>query len=453
MQLNQIIQLDIIDMTDEGSAVGKIDNITVFVENAVIGDTVRAKITKIKKNYMTAEVLEIINPSSIRNIKKLCNIQDVCGGCQILDIKYEEQLKIKENLVRQKLIRLGNIQAPNISEIISMENPFRYRNKTQMPVCVKDNEIQIGFYKQKSHEIVPFTDCLIQDDINNKIIQIIKKFIKKENISIYDEKNHIGNLRHIITKISKSKNQIMLILVTNKKERLDIDHLINEFKLNNINISSIIQNINSKKTNVILSNQNIILYGKDYIEDIIEDLVFRIYPNSFYQVNSIQMEKMYNQALIYADLKGDETVYDLYCGIGTISLLFAKRCKQVYGIEVVSQAIESAKQNAKINNIQNVKFICSKVEDSIKQVVKQSQKPDIIILDPARKGCDEKVLQTILEVKPKKIIYISCNPSTLARDLKTLMQYSNYKIDDIKLFDLFCHTMHVETICYLSLKY
>ncbi|MGP1411814.1 MAG: 23S rRNA (uracil(1939)-C(5))-methyltransferase RlmD [Peptoanaerobacter stomatis] len=450
MQLNQIIQLDITDMTDEGGAIGKIDTLTVFLNKGVIGDKVKAKITKIKKNYITSDVQEIQIYSKLREDKKLCDIQDLCGGCQILDIKYENQLKIKQNSLKQKLERIGGIVNPNINDIISMQNPFRYRNKTQMPLCMKNGQIQIGFYKQKTHEIIPFTDCKIQNEINNKIMEIIKRFIINEKISVYDEHKHTGSLRHIITKISQKKDEIMLILVTKDSKKLNIDFMVTEFEKNKIPVKSIVQNVNTKKTNVILSDKNILLYGKEYIQDMIENLTFNIYPNSFYQVNSIQMEKMYKRALDYANLQGTETVYDLYCGIGTITLLLSQKCKKVYGIEVVPQAIESAKQNAKINNIENAKFICGKVEDEIENLVAKSNIPNVIVLDPARKGCEEKVLDTILNVKPEKIIYISCNPSTLARDLKKLLSTQEYELKEVTPYDLFSHTMHIESVTFLK---
>lgn len=450
MTLNQIIELDIIDMTDEGGAIAKIDNITVFLDKGVIGDKVLAKIKKIKKNYVQADVKKIIEKSTLRNEQQLCEIQDVCGGCQILDIRYEKQLEIKKNLVIQKLKRIGNIENPNVKDIIYMDNPFRYRNKVQIPVGKINGETKIGFYKQKSHDIVPFFDCKIQDKINNDIIDIIKQYIKKNNISIYDEKTHKGELRHIVTKISKSTNEIMLILVTNSEITLNVEYILEKIKEKNIPICSIIQNINIKKTNVILSNNNIILHGKNYIVDTIDSLSFRIYPNSFYQVNTIQMNKMYKKVMDYADISINDTIYDLYCGIGTMSLLFSKKAKQVYGIEVVKEAIQSANENASINKISNAHFICGKVEDEIENLINKSNKPDIVVLDPARKGCEETVLNTILKSLPRKIIYVSCNPATLARDLSILLKNKEYTLDEITPFDLFCHTMHVECVVLMS---
>ncbi|EFM39288.1 23S rRNA (uracil-5-)-methyltransferase RumA [[Eubacterium] yurii subsp. margaretiae ATCC 43715] len=450
MNINQIIKLKITDMTDEGSAVGKIDNIAIFCDKGVVKDVVLAQIIKVKKNYFVANVKEILEKSDLRSEKKVCEIQDFCGGCQILDISYNNQLKIKKDMVFQKLTRIGKIDNPKINDVVGMDSPFRYRNKVQLPVGGTIGDVKIGFYRQKTHDIIPFKDCIIQDEINNEIIKMIKNYMSFAKIIPYNEKDSTGVLRHIVTKISNDKSQIMLILVTNTDKKLDISYLVEEIKKNNLNITSIIQNINKKNTNVILSSDNILLYGNDYITEYIDDLKFKIYPNSFFQVNYTQMEKMYNKALDYASIDKDDVVYDLYCGIGTISLLLAKRAKYVYGIEVVQQSITSAKENARENNIENVEFICGKVENEIKALIKKAKSPDIIVLDPARKGCEVTVLDTILSVSPKKIVYISCNPSTLARDLKILLDSGKYILEEVTPFDLFCHSTHIENVVLLS---
>lgn len=452
MNINQIIKLEITDMTDDGSAVGKLDNIAVFCDKGVVGDVVSAQIIKVKKNYVVAKVKEILERSCLRIEQQLCEIQDFCGGCQILDISYDKQLKIKKDMVFQKLTRIGNIEKPKINDVVGMERPYRYRNKVQLPVGGTIDNIKIGFYKQKSHEIIPFKDCIIQDKINNEIISIIKRYMSFAKIKPYNEKDSTGVLRHIVTKISNDKSQIMLILVTNTDKKFDISYLVEEIKKNSLNITSIIQNINKKNTNVILSSDNILLYGSDFITEYIDDLKFKIYTNSFFQVNYTQMEKMYKKALDYAQIRKDDVVYDLYCGIGSISLLLAKRAKYVYGIEVVPQSIISAKENAKENNIDNIEFICGKVENEIKKLTKKAKSPDIIVLDPARKGCDPIVLDTILSVSPRKIIYISCNPSTLARDLKILLENAKYTLEEVTPFDLFCHSTHIENVVLLSRK-
>ena len=450
MNINQIIKLKIIDMTDEGSAVGKIDNIAVFCNKGVVGDVVLAQIIKVKKNYLVANVKEILKKSDLRSKRKVCEIQDFCGGCQILDISYNNQLKIKKDMVFQKLTRIGKIDNPKINNVVGMDSPFRYRNKVQLPVGGTINDVKIGFYRQKSHDIIPFKDCIIQDEINNEIIKMIKNYMSIAKIIPYNEKDSTGVLRHIVTKISNDKSQIMLILVTNTDKKLDISYLVEEIKKNSLNITSIIQNINKKNTNVILSSDNILLYGSDFITEYIDDLKFKIYPNSFFQVNYVQMEKMYKKALEYANIDKDDVVYDLYCGIGTISLLLAKKAKYVYGIEVVQQSIVSAKENARNNRIENIKFICGKVENEIIDLTKNEKSPDIIVLDPARKGCEITVLNTILSVSPKRIVYISCNPSTLARDLNILLDSGKYILEEITPFDLFCHSTHIENVVLLS---
>ena len=427
MNINQTIKLKITDMTDEGFAVGKIDNITVFCDKGIVGDEIVAQIIKIKKNYLIAKVKEIIKKSDLRNDIKVCQIQDFCGGCQILDISYINQLKIKKDMVLQKLVRIGKIENPKINDVVGMDEPFRYRNKVQLPVGGIKNDIKIGFYKQKTHDIIPFKDCMIQDKINNEIISIIKEYMLFYNIEPYDESKSTGILRHIVTKISNDKSQLMIILVTNSSKKLDISFVIEKF-----------------------TNSNIPLYGNDFITEYIDDLKFKIYPNSFFQVNYEQMLKMYQKALDYAQIDKNDIVYDLYCGIGTISLLLAKKAKYVYGIEVVEQSIKSAKENAKENCIENIEFICGKVENQIKELTKKSKTPDIIVLDPARKGCEPSVLNTILSVSPKKIVYISCNPSTLARDLKILIDSCKYSLQEVTPFDLFCHSTHIENVVLLS---
>lgn len=442
--------LDITDISDEGSGVGKSDGITVFTDSGIPMDKLEVEITNKKKNYMQAKTKRIIKKSPLREDEKICEIQDICGGCSLLDMKYEEQVKYKKNMVVQKLMRIGKIENPPVRNVVGMQEPFHYRNKTQMPVTLENGEIKIGFYKKNTHDIIPFKTCKIQETINDRIIEIVKRYVKAVNLHIYDEKTHTGVLRHIITKISHNFGEIMLILVTNSDKKTDVGFLVKEFEKSDIPVTSIIQNINKKDTNVILGEKNRTLFGKDFIKDKIEDLTFNIYPNSFYQVNSLQMEKMYQKAIEYSGVKNTDVVYDLYCGIGTISLLFAKRAAKVYGIEVVSQAIKSADENKEQNGIKNASFICGKVEDKISGLLQNSQKPDIVVLDPARKGCEQSVLEKIVETSPRKIVYISCNPSTLARDLQIILASGKYKLDEITPFDLFCNTMHVETVALIQ---
>lgn len=459
--MENIFEMEIIDLTDEGSAVGKVEGLTVFTDKGIVADIVKAKIVKKKKNYILAKTIQILKKSKKRCDKKICDIQDICGGCELLDMKYEEQLKLKKEIVTQKLIRLGDIKNPVVKDTIGMDRPYHYRNKSVMPISldnkkVENNfakeDIKIGFYKRKTHEIVPFTDCKIQDTVNNKIVDIVKAFVVKNKISIYDEKTGKGVFRHIITKISHYNTDIMLILVTNSKKTLEVNYLIKEFKEKNIPVKTIVQNINTKNTNVILSNESITLYGDGFITDEIDKVYFNIYPVSFFQVNYTQMKKLYNKAFEYADLQTSDVVYDLYSGIGTISLLMAKKVSQVYGVEVVQEAVKSAKNNAVKNNITNAEFIAGKVEDKMQELMNNSKRPNKIVLDPARKGCEQSVLEKLIQIEPEKIVYISCNPSTLARDLKILLTSGKYELKEVTPCDMFPNTMGIEAVAYLSRK-
>lgn len=452
MNINQIIKLEIIDMANTGAGIGRYQNIAVFVDGALKGDTVKAKITKIKKNYLQAYLVEVVTPSEKR-VDKICPISHLCGGCQILELDYKEQIALKKDIVAQNLKRIGKIENPQIDETIGMEKPYNYRNKTQIPIGIENGEIVAGFYQSKSHRIIPFDTCYIQDSINDKIIKIVKNYIKTQNIPVYNEQTHKGVIRHIVTRISHATGQIMVILVTNQKNPLkNIDSLYARLSDAIPNLSSLIQNINTKNTNTIMGDSDITLYGKEYIVDKIGDLEFEIYPQVFYQVNSIQMEKLYKKALEYCSPSKDDVVYDLYCGIGTISLLFARKCKKVYGIEMVEDSVKSAIKNAKRNNIDNAEFLSGKVEDEILNLAKTKQKPDIIVLDPARKGCEKIVIDTIIKIAPRKILYISCNPATLARDINIIKTSEKYTIDSITPVDMFPHTMHVECIALMSRK-
>ena len=437
--------VDIVDIGQGGVGIGKYDGFTVFVEGGLIQDKLKVKINKSKKNYAVGDIVEIINPSPFR-VSRVCddNLKD-CGGCQIQELDYQKQLDIKTNEVKQVIARIGKLNDVLIHETIGMEKPFRYRNKAQFPIQSINNLPSIGFYKKKSHDIVETDKCVIQHDINDKIVKIIKTYINAYNVSIYDEKYHKGLLRHLVTKVGFTTGEVMVVLVANGGKLPYLNELTSVLKENIPGFKTLVVNINKEKTNVILGKENIIIYGDGKINDYIGDLIFEISPLSFFQVNPLQTEVLYNKALEYADLKEEDTVFDIYCGIGTISLFLAQKASKVYGIEIVSDAIKDANINAKLNNLDNVEFYVGKAEEVVPKMYNEGKKANVVVVDPPRKGCDEKVLDTIISMKPDRVVYVSCNPSTLARDLKYLDEHG-FKCVEIQPVDMFPHTMHVECV-------
>ena len=443
--------VDIVDIGQGGVGIGKYDGFTVFVEGGLIQDKLKVKINKSKKNYAVGDIVEIINPSPFR-VSRVCDdsLKD-CGGCQIQELDYQKQLDIKTNEVKQVISRIGKLNDVLIHETIGMEKPFRYRNKAQFPIQSINNLPSIGFYKKKSHDIVETDKCVIQHDINDKIVKIIKTYINAYNVSIYDEKSHKGLLRHLVTKVGFTTGEVMVVLVANGSKLPYLNELTSVLKENIPGFKTLVVNVNKEKTNVILGKENTIIYGDGKINDYIGDLIFEISPLSFFQVNPLQTEVLYNTALEYADLKENDTVFDIYCGIGTISLFLAQKANKVYGIEIVSDAIKDAKINAKLNNLDNVEFYVGKAEEVVPKIYNEGKKANVVVVDPPRKGCDEKVLDTIISMKPDRVVYVSCNPSTLARDLKYLDEHG-FKCVEIQPVDMFPHTMHVECVAKIVKK-
>ena len=443
--------VDIVDIGQGGVGIGKYDGFTVFVEGGLIQDKLKVKINKSKKNYAVGDIVEIINPSPFR-VSRVCDdsLKD-CGGCQIQELDYQKQLDIKTNEVKQVIARIGKLNDVLIHDTIGMEKPFRYRNKAQFPIQSINNLPSIGFYKKKSHDIVETDKCVIQHDINDKIVKIIKTYINAYNVSIYDEKSHKGLLRHLVTKVGFTTGEVMVVLVANGSKLPYLNELTSVLKENIPGFKTLVVNVNKEKTNVILGKENIIIYGDGKINDYIGDLIFEISPLSFFQVNPLQTEVLYNKALEYADLKENDTVFDIYCGIGSISLFLAQKASKVYGIEIVSDAIKDAKINAKLNNLDNVEFYVGKAEEVVPKMYSEGKKANVVVVDPPRKGCDEKVLDTIISMKPDRVVYVSCNPSTLARDLKYLDEHG-FKCVEIQPVDMFPHTMHVECVAKLETK-
>ena len=450
---NDIVNVSIDGMGNDGEGIAHVDGYTLFIKDAVVGDVVTVKVIMAKKSYGYARVEKLIEPSSDR-VSPACLIARQCGGCQLQHISYDKQLEYKENKVKDCIERIGGITDAKMESILPMEELYNYRNKAQFPVGVdKDGNTVIGFYARRTHSIIPTSTCYINDRTNETIIAKIKDFIDENNIKPYDEKTGKGLIRHIVTRIGYHTKEIMVCLVINAddmKASLKED-LVNRLK-DIPNMKSISLNINKANTNVIMGDKLISVYGNLYITDYLDGIKFRISPLSFYQVNPRQTEKLYNIALKYADIKEDEVVWDMYCGIGTISLYLASKAKKVYGVEIVPQAIEDARLNASINNIDNAEFYVGAAEDVVPRMYAKSNgkmKADVVVVDPPRKGCDEKLLDTLVKMEPKRIVYVSCDPATLARDLKWLGE-NGYKTVKYRAVDQFGMTTHVETVCLLS---
>ena len=395
----------------EGEGVGKINNFTVFVKGAIKGETVKIKLIKVNKTYGIAKLLEVIVPSQHRE-KPVCSIYKRCGGCNLQHISYTEQLNFKTQRVKDVMERVGKLEDAKIHNTIGMEFPYNYRNKVQLPVGFIDSEVVVGFYAPRSHDIINMEHCYIQSKLGDKIIHILKEWMKENKIKSYDEKTHSGIVRHIMLREGFRTKEVMVVVVTNGVKLPNSKSLVQKLRENILNLKSVIQNINEDKTNVILGQKSITLWGQDTISDYIGDFRFNISPLSFFQVNPIQTEVLYNKAMEYADLNGDEIVFDAYCGTGTISLFLSKKAKMVFGVEIIPQAIDNANENKKENNVDNVEFIVGKSEEEIPKLIKSGINPDVIVLDPPRKGCEELLLHAIAEAAPKKIVYVSCDPAT-----------------------------------------
>ena len=450
---NDMLTVTIEDMGHDGEGIGKVDGYTVFVKDAVIGDTVRAKIMKAKKNYGYARLMEIVSPSPDR-VEPVCPYARQCGGCQIQALSYEKQLCYKENKVRNNLVRIGGFSDEELpmEPIIGMDNPFRYRNKAQFPVGTdKDGNIVTGFYAGRTHSIINNRNCYLGVEVNEKILDIVLDYMKKYHVAAYDEVSGKGLVRHVLIRYGFRSKEIMVCLVVNGNRIPRFDKLVEEL-VKIPGMTSITLNVNRERTNVILGSEVKLLWGQMYITDGIGDVSYQISPLSFYQVNPVQTERLYGKALEYAGLNGNETVWDLYCGIGTISLFLARKAKQVYGVEIVPAAIEDARRNAALNGIENAEFFVGRAEDVLpEKYEKEGIYADVIVVDPPRKGCEESVLDTMVKMQPEKIVYVSCDSATLARDLKCL-RGRGYEVMRGCPVDLFPETVHVETVVLLSHK-
>ena len=450
IQKNQEYIVDIIDNGFEGEGIAKIDNFTIFIPGTIKGEKVKIIIVKVLSSHGFGKIVEIIEKSQTRQDVD-CNTYKRCGGCNLRHVKYEETLKMKQNAV-QSLVNKTLKNKLQVKETVGMENPLHYRNKAQYPIGInKQGEPVIGVFANRTHEVIPIDNCLIQNKKSEEIAKFIIEFIKEKNISIYDEKTGKGLVRHIVTKVGIKTGEIMCVIVINGYKIPNESELVENLKTRYPEIKAIVKNINIKNTNVILGQENINLYGNGYIEDILGEYKFKISPLSFYQVNPVQAEKLYNLGVSMAEIKKDDVVFDLYCGIGTISLFMSKFAKKVYGIEIVEEAVKMAKENAESNNVSNTEFFAGDVEIVLDDLINNKGiKADVVMFDPPRKGLDKKSIENILKIKTKKIVYISCNPATLIRDLADFE--NEYDIKTIIPVDMFPYTGHVECVSVLKLK-
>ena len=452
---NDVFQVQIEDMSDTGEGIGKTDGFTWFVKDAVIGDVVEARVMKTKKSYGFARLMQVLEPSPER-MEPRCAFARQCGGCQLQALSYEQQLKFKEKKVRGHLERIGGFQNLDMEPIMGMEDPYHYRNKAQFPVGKnKDGKIITGFYAGRTHAIIEQEDCLLGVEENQPILDCIRGFMEEYHIAPYEEETHKGLVRHVLIRKGFTTGELMVCLVLNGDvEKLKAPEVLVErlVKLFPSHMASISCSINREKTNVIMGKEIVNLYGPGYITDYIGNVCYRISPLSFYQVNPVQTQKLYGTALEYAGLTGEETVWDLYCGIGTISLFLAQKAKKVYGVEIIPQAIDDARANAKLNHFENVEFFVGKAEEVLPEQYEKNQVyADTIVVDPPRKGCDSVCLDTIVKMAPEKVVYVSCDSATLARDVKYLGE-RGYEVKRVKTVDMFPWSGHVETVCLLVLR-
>ena len=447
---NEKYIVDIIDNGFEGEGIAKIDGLTIFVPGSIKGEKCEILIVKVLSSHAYGKIVNIIEESKNRK-ESDCATYKRCGGCSLRHMTYESTLKLKRQIV-QNLVNKGLREKIEVLETIGMKNPYNYRNKAQYPVGLNlDGQPEVGVFAQRTHTIIPIQTCLIQTEISQKIAKTIIDFVKEKNIQVYNEKNQKGLLRHIVIKVGKYTNQVMCILVLNDSKFDQEQELVKLLCEKYPEIKTIVKNINNKNTNVILGKENINLYGDGYIEDKLGEYIFKISPMSFYQVNPIQAEILYTTAINQANLDKKDILFDLYCGIGTIGIFASKYVNKVYGIEIVPQAIEDAKENAKINDVKNIEFICGDVEVAFDELInKEKIIPSAIIVDPPRKGLDNKTVENIAKIQPTKLVYISCNPATMVRDLAKLEDI--YNIKTIQPVDMFPWTNGVESITILELK-
>ncbi len=444
---NECYDLRIESLNNEGEGVGKVDGYTLFIPGAIPGDHLKVKVLKLKKSFGYAKIEKILEPS-VNRCLPVCSKADQCGGCQLQHLRYEAQLNFKRKKVEDALKRIGGFEDVKVNATLGMDNPYHYRNKAQYPVREIGGTIEVGFFANRTHRVIPIETCSIQNEVNELIIDEIKKYMRANRVLAYNEDLHQGLVRHIVIRNTKDFVSFNVTLVINGNKIPNEQDLID--RLTRVSsVEGICININKEKTNVIMGETTKVLHGNLYLVDSIGDISYRISPASFYQINPIQTGKLYKKALEYAGLTGEEIVWDAYCGIGTISLFLAQKAKRVYGVEIVQEAILDAEYNKALNGIKNVEFFVGKAEEVIEEKYKEGIVADVIVVDPPRKGCDVALLDTMIKINPKRIVYVSCDPATLARDAKILGQ-GGYVIEAVQPVDMFPMTVHVESVCLLQ---
>ncbi|MDQ0219809.1 23S rRNA (uracil(1939)-C(5))-methyltransferase RlmD [Peribacillus cavernae] len=447
---NDYIDVTFEDLTHDGAGVAKVDGYPIFIPDGLPGEKAKIKVIKTNKGYGFGRLIKLYEKSEHR-IEVPASETHKYGGTQLQHLSYEGQLQFKEKQVREVLSRIGKLEDVKVHPILGMEEPWHYRNKAQVPVGEKDGKLIAGFFKPRSHEIVDTNESLIQHPAVNEAIQVVKEICSEQGIQAYDEAAHKGTLRHIMARYGKTTGELMVVVITRTADLPQKNKIVEEIVVRLPHVKSIVHNVNSKRTNVILGEKTKVLWGNDVIYDYIGDVKFAISALSFYQVNPDQTRVLYGKALEYAGLTGEESVIDAYCGIGTISLFLAQKAKKVFGVEVIPEAIEDARRNAELNGIDNAEFSVGEAEVVIPEWYKQGNKANVLVVDPPRKGCDEALLQTIIDMKPKKVVYVSCNPATLARDLR-ILEDGGYKTVEVQPVDMFPQTTHVEVVTDLELK-
>ena len=454
VEKNKEYIFDIISQGYEGEGIAKIDNkYPIFIEGALKGEKVKVRIVKVNKNFAYGKLMEVLEASEER-VNPPCAIYKRCGGCKLQHASYKAQLDFKWDRVKDCVSKIGKLDPSIVKYPLGMEEPWRYRNKVQLPIGLINGEVKIGFFAPRSHDIIDMESCLIQDEIGDKVVKLTREWIEKFNIRPYNvdgEYDEKGIVRHIMIRRGFTTNEVMIVLVTNEEKLPHKEEFVDLMVKNIPGIKSVIQNINSKKTNVILGLESKTLWGEDTISDYIGDFRFNISPLSFFQVNPTQTEVLYGKALEYANLTGNEEVFDAYCGTGTITLFLSQKAKKVYGVEIIPQAIDNAWINAKENKVENVEFFVGESEVVIPDLINKGVKADVVVVDPPRKGCDKKLLDAITNIDAKKIVYVSCDPSTLGRDLKVLEE-NGYKTLEVQPVDMFPNTAHIENVALLIKK-
>lgn len=448
MKKNDLIDIEITGMTHEGLGVGKSDGMVVFVQGAIDGEIVKAKVIKTTKTYAVARIEGWLQKSPFRQ-EPFCAVYKRCGGCSMQHMTYSKQLEFKHRVVTDNLERIGGFKDIQVKPVIGMEDPRYYRNKAQYPVGMGEKGAIAGFYARRTHEIIATENCGIQDTASEALRNTVLEKMQEFGFSPYDEKTGKGLLRHIVTRVAFSTGDIMVILVVTTENIPGLDRMIQHILSKNPMVKSIILNINTRRDNVILGDRVITVHGSNTLIDTLGPFQFHISPLSFYQVNPIQTVVLYEKAVEFAGLTGTETVYDLYCGIGTISLFLSRQAKQVIGVEVVDEAVRAARRNADLNGIENTEFYTGLAEEVVPILYSQGKKADVVVVDPPRKGCDKKLLETMVQMQPKRIVYVSCNPSTLARDLKYLGE-NGYSIKAVQPVDMFPWSEHVECVVLIT---